>query len=223
MSEIRRFSAIIFDLDGLVLDTEITYIHAWQQAAMAMGFTLSDHFCQTLSGLHHHDVEAKLLSVGGSNLDLSVFHKWAGRYWRDYVQDCGIPIKPGVRELLVYLQENAVPVALATNSRASNVQECLALAGLEGAFPLQATRDDVAMGKPEPDVFHHAAALLDTSIKDCWVLEDSLPGIIAAHRAGAFSVLVPSLAPVDAQAIALSDLHFPDLHDVLATIRAQFP
>jgi len=217
------FSAVIFDLDGLVLDTESTYTLAWRHAAEAMGYGLSESFCQSLSGLHYQDVEAKLLAVCGADFDLQAFNQQAGACWRASANAFGIPVKPGVRELLRYLNGQGIPFALATNSRAANVRECLALSGLSGAFLRQVTRDDVVAGKPEPDVFLQAATLLKTPIRQCLVLEDSLTGIIAAQKAGAFSVLVPSVSPTDPQAAALCDLLLPDLHALLATIRSEFP
>lgn len=215
-------AAFIFDLDGLVLDTESTYCRAWQQAAGRMGYALSDPFCHSLSGLPHQEVEKRLFTVCGADFDLPKFNRLAGKCWRDYVHAHGIPIKPGVVELLAYLNAQHIPFALATNSRAANVQECLALAGLAGAFAVRATRDDVFHGKPAPDVFLHAAALLQTPIRQCWVLEDSLTGILAAHRSGAFAVLIPSLYPVAAKALASSAMVLPDLQILLATIRAEF-
>jgi len=216
------FAAILFDLDGLVLDTESTYCQAWQQAAARMGHYLSDSFCRSLSGLHHQAIEAKLQDACGAGFDVQVFNRDAGACWRERVSAEGIPVKPGVAELLAYLEARQIPFALATNSRAVNAQECLALAGLAGAFKVLVGRDDVAAGKPAPDVFLRAAALLQTPIHACWVLEDSLTGIMAAHSAGAFPVLVPSGSPVETQALALCAMMRPDLSAVLATIRAEF-
>jgi HAD superfamily hydrolase (TIGR01509 family) len=222
MPERLPLSALIFDLDGLVLDTESTYILAWQHAALVMGYALSEAFCLSLSGLHHQAVEAKLLAACGNNFDLHTFNHEAGKYWRDYVRHYGIPVKPGVLELLDYLNECDLPFALATNSRSENVKECLKFAGLQGVFRLQSTRDNVALGKPAPDVFLHAAKMLQKPIGQCWVLEDSLTGIVAAHQAGAFSVYIPSVAPANSEAANLCDLLLPNLHSVLAIIRAEF-
>jgi HAD superfamily hydrolase (TIGR01509 family) len=222
-SALPDFSAIIFDMDGLVLDTESTYCQAWRQAAEVMGYVLSEAFCRSLSGLHYQAVEAKLQAVCGAGFDPQVFNRGAGECWRNHVQTHGIPVKHGFVELLAYLRQQQVPVALATNSRAVNAQECLELAGLHDAFAVRVTRDDVASGKPAPDIFLQAAARLDVPVNQCWVLEDSYTGIVAAKRAGAFPVLIPSLVPADTQAVSLCGLMQPDLACLLATIRAEFP
>lgn len=218
--DLRNFSAVIFDMDGLVLDTESSYCYAWQQAAAAMGFTLSEAFCLALSGLQAKDVEQALRTRCGADFNMPVFNDRAGRFWRDYVDAQGINIKRGFIPLLEYIIQQRIPFCLATNSRSINAYECLELAGLKDVFPLIVTRDDVELGKPEPDIFLTAAQLLPADISRCLVVEDSHAGIIAANKAGAFSVLVPSITPVDPQLIALCDTMMNDLAQLLETFQA---
>lgn len=214
------FAAVIFDMDGLVLDTESTYCLAWRQAAAAMGQDLPDAFYWSLSGLHYRDVEQKLLASCGADFKLQVFHDTAGMFWRDYVGTHGIKIKPGFSELLAYIIQRQLPFCLATNSRAVNAHECLELAGLNGAFATLITRDDVKCGKPAPDIFLTAADALQVDIRRCLVLEDSYTGIIAAARAGAFPVYVPSVTPADPAAVTLCGMMADDLRQTLDILRA---
>ncbi|MDP2430003.1 MAG: HAD family phosphatase [Methylobacter sp.] len=211
MLKLADFSAVIFDMDGLVLDTESTYCIAWQQAASAMGYDFSDDFCLSLSGLHYQDIELKLLDACGGEFDLQTFNRLSGECWRDYVKCNGIKIKHGFTGLLDLLVRQNMPYCLATNSRTVNALECLELAGINGVFSVIVTRDHVQHGKPEPDVFLHAATLLQVDIKRCLVLEDSHAGIVAAARAGAVSVFIPSTAQVDPLAVELCDLMVGDL------------
>lgn len=208
------FAAVIFDMDGLVLDTESTYCLAWQKAAVAMGRDLSDAFCASLSGLHYRDVEQKLLTACGADFDLQMFHDTAGTLWREHVSTQGIAIQPGFTELLDAIIQRQLPYCLATNSRAANAFECLELAGLTGVFPTVITRDDVECGKPAPDIFLTAAAAMQVDIRRCFVLEDSYTGIIAAARAGAFSVYVPSITPADPEAVALCGMMMTNLRQI---------
>lgn len=214
------FSAVIFDMDGLVLDTETTYCTAKQQAAQLMGYELPDQFWLSLSGLHAIDIEQKLLAHGGETFNLSEFNRLADRLWRDHVNTQGIKTKHGFFQLLDYIVEQSLPYCLATNSNAVNAANCLKLAGLQQVFPIIITRDDVQRGKPEPDIFLTAAQALNVDIKRCLVLEDSHTGIVAASRAGAYTVLVPSLAPVDAVTLSLCDRMTDDLEQLLKTLRA---
>lgn len=198
-------------MDGLVLDTESTYIIAWQQAASAMGCDFSDDFCLSLSGLHYQAVEQKLVEHCGAEFDLETFNRLSGDFWREYVGVHGIKVKHGFTGLLELLIRKKIPYCLATNSLAVNVLECLELAGIEEVFSIIVTRDHIQYGKPEPDVFLKAAELLQVDIGRCLVLEDSHAGIVAASRAGAVSVFIPSTAQADPQTVELCDLMVSDL------------
>lgn len=214
------FSAVIFDMDGLVLDTESTYFIAWQQAARVMGHDLSDDFCLTLSGLHYKDIELKLIGYCGADFDLQTFNRLSGDCWRDHVNVQGIKIKRGFTGLLELLNLQKIPYCLATNSLAANALECLELAGIEEVFSIIVSRDQVRHGKPEPDIFLKAAELLQVDIKRCLVVEDSHAGILAASKAGAVSAFIPSIAPVNPLTVELCDFMVGDLAQLAAVIRA---
>ena len=216
MLNISDFAAVIFDMDGLVLDTETTYIIAWQQAAKTMGHRLSGAFCKSLSGLHYQAVEQKLRIECGADFDLQTFNRLSGACWREHVNAHGINTRPGFTELLAFIIELKIPYCLATNSSSVNAGVCLELAGIADVFATIISRDDVPCGKPEPDIFLKAASVLNVPIRQCLVLEDSHAGIVAASRAGAYSVLVPSTAPVDPLAVALCDLMAADLAQLIA-------
>ena len=220
MLKLADFDAVIFDMDGLVLDTESTYIIAWQQAANAMGYGFSDDFCLSLSGCHYKDVELRLIEYCGAEFNLQTFNRLSSDFWREYVDVHGIKIKHGFIGLLELLIRQKIPYCLATNSPAENALECLELAGIEDVFSTVITRDLVRNGKPEPDLFQKAAELLQVDIKRCLVIEDSSAGIVAASRAGAVSVFIPSTAQVDPLAVELCDLMVSDLAQLADVIRA---
>lgn len=211
MLKLADFAAVIFDMDGLVLDTESTYFVAWQQAAKAMGYEFSMDFCLSLSGLHYKDIEPKLVEYCGAEFNLQTFNRLSGGFWREYVNVHGIKIKHGFSELLALLTQQKIPYCLATNSRTVNALECLKLAGIEEVFSIIITRDHVQHGKPEPDVFLKAAELLQVDVSRCLVIEDSHAGIVAASRAGAVSVFIPSITQVDPLTVELCDLMVNDL------------
>lgn len=220
MIDLADFSAVIFDMDGLVLDTESTYTIARQQAASVLGYDFSGDFCQSLSGLHSNDVAQKLLARCGAGFDLHAFNRLSGECWRDHVNIHGINIKHGFSELLDLLIRQKIPYCLATNSLMTNALECLELAGIKGVFSLIISREQVRHGKPAPDIFIKAAELLQADIGRCLVLEDSDVGILAASKAGAHSVFIPSIAPVDPSTIALCDFVMEDLVRLTNAIRA---
>jgi len=187
------FKAIIFDMDGLILETESSYFTVWQQTTKVMGFTLTDEFCRYLSGTSFSLLEQELVRLFGKSFSFAKFCELSEALWRSHVEERGIAVKSGAKELLLYLQKQNIPYCLATNSTESNARECLQYAGIESLFELMVCGDHVEKPKPAADIFLQAASVLSEPIQNCWVVEDSLTGLLAAQRAGAFSVLVPSL------------------------------
>ena len=212
-------SAVIFDLDGLVLDTERTYSIAWQQAAASLGYELSLEFCLSFSGLSGQAIRERLANQCGAGFDLTRFFELSGQVWREYVKKQGIDVKQGFFELLALIQAQELPFCLATNSRRVNALECLAIAGLVDVFNLMVCRDDVALPKPSPDVFLKAAEYLKVPINQCLVLEDSHTGVIAAYQAGALVCYIPSTESMSSDASALSNVHVSSLLDVLHLLK----
>lgn len=213
-TKLPDFSAIIFDMDGLVLDTETTYISAWQKASAEMGHQLTNDFCLSVSGLHFQDVEQRLLDFCGENFDLKLFSKLSGNYWRQTVSQQGIMVKKGFFNLVKILKVQNIAFCLATNSNKKNTLACLKFAKLNGLFSTVITRDDVKQGKPAPDIFFLAAEALNVKIAQCLVLEDSKTGIQAANNAGATSVFIPSVFPVERLTVDLADYFFNDLDEL---------
>ncbi len=217
------FSAIIFDLDGLVLDTETTYLYAWQQAAKKMGYPLSDSFCLSLSGADAVQVKKNLIDYCGSNFDLTYFRQLSSKYWFAYVQQHGIQKKKGFNHLLNIIKKNHIPYCLATNSPEKNARECLNFAGISNEFDLIISRDQVKKGKPAPDIFLKAADYLQKPINHCLVLEDSIIGIKAAQQAGAYPLLIPSQQIIKNALLINENLIFKDLIEVSEIILANLP
>ena len=212
------FDAVIFDLDGLLLDTESTYVQAWRQAAQAMG--LDETLLQTeeLSGLHHQALLTLLKSKFGSDFQEALFNQLSSHYWYAQLQQTGIAKKTGVDALLSLLIQRHIPFCLATNSPTKNAQECLTFAGLDKTFSLIIGRERVALGKPAPDIFLLAAQRLQQPITRCLVLEDSAVGIAAAQAAGAIAVLIPSTAAVAKMQFESAIWLFADLAEVARQI-----
>lgn len=212
------FQAVVLDMDGLVLDTEPTYRSAWRQAAADLGFSLSDEFCLGLAGRHYEDVERALLGAFGSGFSLPRFREVGAALWRKHVEERGIAVKPGFHRFFQQLKAKDIPFCLATNSHRVNAFECLHLAGIAGYFPEIVSRDDVALGKPAPDLYLEAARRVRVSPMHCLALEDSETGLKAARRAGIRAILIPDgLAPSEeAKALALRIL--PSLEEAAALL-----
>ncbi|MDQ7091651.1 MAG: HAD family phosphatase [Methylococcales bacterium] len=221
--KIPPFSALIFDLDGLVLDTERTYLLAWQQAAKAMGYQLDEPFCLSLSGLAGNQAYQRLADYWGREFDLKCFQTLSGEYWYAHVKQNGIDKKAGLSTLLKIIKKQAIPYCIATNSPEFNARECLTFAGLDGVFTTIIARDHVNRGKPAPDLFLKAADSLQQPINQCLVLEDSLIGIQAAYDAGASPLLIPSQTLLAKDLLIHSDIIFDNLTQVSKIILANLP
>ncbi|MFM8340981.1 MAG: HAD family hydrolase [Methylomonas sp.] len=214
--------AIIFDMDGLVIDSEASYVAAWRQTAVAMGYQIDDDFALGLSGANAEHVKSYLLEKFGDGFDLTRFRQLSTEIWLVHVEQYGIAVKPGFFSLLELIQQRQIPFCLATNSQRIQALRCLSFAGLDGIFQHIIARDDVLNGKPAPDLIIKAADVLAHSVADCLVLEDSPIGIAAAVAAGARSVYLPSQPVVDSWASQQAVRVFDDLGQVATELMQAF-
>lgn len=214
------FDAVVFDLDGLVLDTEAGYRTAWRRAAADWRVELDEDFFLALSGQEAGAVSQALTSVLGEDAPPERFWTRATRHWRQHVDMHGIAVRPGFYELMGWLRERHIPCALATNSHKRYALQCLRVAGLENVFTHLATRDQVERGKPAPDVYLAAAVHLGIAPADCLALEDSPTGLAAARGAGMRCILVPGV-PLPAEAASGAWRTFASLLEVRDWLREQ--
>lgn len=214
------FAAVILDMDGLVLDSEATYCHAWRQAAAEAGHALDAAFFEPLFGRHADDVVRALAERLGPHFERDTFFRAAERHWFELIEAQGIPPMPGAAALLERLRQRAIPFALATNSDGPYARVCLERGGLQEAFPVLVTRDQVARGKPEPDVFLEAARRLGVTPAQCVVLEDSATGLLAARAAGMHPVLIQRRESLRATLRPLALLALASLDDFAGLLDA---
>ncbi|MEM9002479.1 MAG: HAD family phosphatase [Cyanobacteria bacterium P01_F01_bin.86] len=206
--------AVLFDMDGLMLDSEGLYQEAWQVAADELGYTLADDVYLSLVGRSNAEAAATFVDVFGPDFPIADFNNRWHTHWQELVRAKGVSLKPGLLGLLDWLEAQTVPKAVGTSSNAAEAHLCLSVAGIRDRFATLVTVDQVNAGKPAPDIFLEAAHRLGVRPADCLVLEDSNAGVQAAHSAGIPVVMVPDLqTPTDAsKAIALAIL--PSLHAV---------
>jgi HAD superfamily hydrolase (TIGR01509 family) len=206
--------AVIFDMDGLLLDTEPIYRVAWQKASAHFGRELTDAMYARLAGRNRVDAERMLAAEFGEDFPIEVFKVEAKRREESEFSAHPIPTKPGVEELLSLLESRNIPRAVATSSERERAVRWLAGAGLLGRFGAVATGDEVAHGKPAPDIYLLAAKRLGVGSEDCLVLEDAEPGIRAARAAGMSVYHVPDMIPPSAESARLANGRFDSLSAV---------
>ena len=215
----RAVAGVIFDMDGLLVDTERVYFDGLLKAALAVSCEMTEAFAHSMIGVPGKECNAMIEAHYGPGFQMDAFNaSYDGIVAAALAQ--GIPLRPGARELVTYLTEEGVPQAIATSSRRPTAERYLGHVGLLEHFSAIVCRDDVANPKPAPDPFLIAAERLGLAPAECLALEDSYHGITAAHAAGTMPIMVPDLLPVTdavrAKCIAVVD----DLHAVQTLLEA---
>lgn len=184
--------AVIFDMDGLLIDSETIYIAAMQGAARAVGREMTLEFCHSMVGVPGHECNLMIQELYGEGFDLKAFRGHVSAHVKS-TMEAGVPIKPGVVELLDLLDQRGLPRAVASSAMRATIKHHLGLAGLLKRFTAITGRDDVARAKPHPDVYLEAARRLGVSPAGCVAFEDSSIGLAAAHAAGMQAFIVPDI------------------------------
>lgn len=195
MSASLAFAAVIFDLDGLLLDTERLALASGRAALARMGHEVGEDFFLTLVGIDAPEGHRRLCAHLGCDLDASELDRSWLAEMDLMIAASGIPLRPGVHAVLDALDRLDLPRAVATNSATARARTKLQAAGLAGRFPVIVGLTDVAAGKPAPDVYLEAARRLGADPARCLALEDSDTGVRAALAAGMTVVQVPDLLP----------------------------
>ncbi|HKW00572.1 MAG TPA: HAD family phosphatase [Vicinamibacterales bacterium] len=208
-------AAIVFDMDGLLIDTEPLYKEAWQRAARESGVELTDQMYSRFVGRSNVESEAEIAWLFGPAFPIHVFRARWPEIWQQRALESGLPTKPGVPELLDFVEERRVPAAVATSSDMAFTKFSLEAARLIDRFKYLVTGDEVEMGKPAPDIYLEAARRLGVDAADCVAFEDSEAGTIAASGAGMRVVLVPDIQSPSDAAREAATVVLTSLHDAL--------
>ena len=208
-----RIDAVVFDMDGLMLDTEPLYKSAWQQALAELGHELDDASYLRFVGRSTEDCESDLVAQLGAAFPLETFRLRWPVLWRICADEQGIAAKAGLHELIAFVRNEGLPLALATSSDSSFTELSLGCANLLGSFDVVVTGDQVTHPKPAPNIYIEAARRLDVDPRHCVALEDSDAGILAASRAGMVPLLVPDLKKPAEEAIEAAFRVLGSLHE----------
>lgn len=210
------FTAVIFDMDGLMFDTERLAVAGWVKAARSLGFELPEAVVISCIGLNERDSEGVVAQALGSGFPYARVRELEKKITQERVAAEGVPLKPGLERLMDSLDLWKIPMALATSTSRERAEGLLDSDGLGGRFAALVFGDQVEKGKPHPEIFLTAACRLGASPGDCLVLEDSEMGLIAGVAAGMRVIVVPDLKPPGKQALARSLACLADLGQVQA-------
>ena len=214
----RSPRAVIFDMDGLLFDTETLYRDALDAAAQGMGRHMPEPVFHSLIGLPGEASRRLLLDHFGEDFDVDGLWDASAEHFHALARGQDF-LKAGVREILDLLDDLSLPRAIATSSRHEDVAFNLGRHGLEGRFHAVAARGDYPRGKPHPDPFLVAARRLDVDPASCLALEDSHNGVRSAASAGMMTVMVPDLLAPTEEMDALCARIVGDLHAAADLVR----
>ena len=212
--EMNRFKAVIFDMDGVIFDSERLYLQCCMEAGEKFGMENVEETCLSCIGRNTEKTLAIFSKRYGEKVSIDEFWLDATGRFSEKAQGGLLPVKKGARELLVFLKNKNVPVALASSTKYEKVHNELTAADLIQYFDVIVGGDMVTKSKPEPDIFLHAADLLGFAAKDCMIIEDSFNGVKAASASGAFVIMVPDLVQPTDEISKLTNSILPSLIDV---------
>ena len=212
--------AVLFDLDGLILDTEAIVWEIMPVVAAQFGVSLDRTLFLDLIGRHGPDVEDRLLAAWGRDFPLDKFKQGTQAAWRAWTDAKPIPVKPGLDALIDCLDRRGIKRAIATSTRHARALNKLKCAGLQGRFDTVIGGDMVKEGKPAPDIYLLAAERLGVAAEDCVVLEDSEPGARAGLAARATVLLIPDMKPPSDELARLVHAVLPSLDHAMSLIEA---
>jgi HAD superfamily hydrolase (TIGR01509 family) len=215
---LNPFAAVVFDMDGTLLDTELVFKEIVWDVTRNLGFEMTTDVHGRMVGSSHEATNRLLVEAYGVSFPYELFDAECRRLMHGRMAE-SVPVKAGVVEILTELQARDIPMAVATSSRAVHALSQLGAAGLLDLFQAVVTRDDVIEPKPHPEPYLTAARLLGILPESCLAIEDSHSGVRAAHGAGMQTVMVPDLVPPTAEIRGLCTV-MASLHEVRAAMGA---
>ena len=213
--------AVVFDMDGVLFDTERLCQDSWIEVANRRGLPDMEIIFPKCIGRNANDSRQIVLEAYGADFDYEVFRREASDWFWKYLEENGLPVKEGVQELLNWLKEQGWRIGLASSTRRSSVISHLEQAGIKDFFEEIITGDMVEHSKPLPDIYLLACRKLMVDPAETYAIEDSPNGIRSAYRAGMKPIMVPDLLSPDGEMEQLSTCIFPGLLDVLDYFRSQ--
>ena len=206
----EKIRGAVFDMDGLLLDTERVVNAAWDEAAQITGFADVERAKIACLGCNEASTRAFFLRTYGEDFDYQTFRDLT-RKLAHKVLDVHVPVKEGAEMILRMLKERGVPLAVASSTREVTVRDQLERAGLLRYFDAVITGDMVENGKPHPEIYSKACNAIGIAPEECLAFEDSKNGIRSAYRAGMYPVQIPDQVPAATETYALSWKVFPSL------------
>lgn len=215
-----KIEAVIFDMDGVLFDTEKLMKEGWMKAGREMGFTITENHLRQMRGSSRDQSAALFQKWYGGKVNYDQGRQIRSQYVKEYIDKYSVPEKKGLKELLNFLKKERIPTAVATSTKRRTAAHYWELAGITSYITASVCGDEVAACKPEPDIFLKAAQALQVSPENCLIVEDSINGLKAARAAGGISCMVPDLTLYTEELLPVCDYVCEDLSKIISLIKS---
>ena len=209
---------VLFDVDGVILDTECLYSRFWMEACHFYGFPMTKAQSLQMRSLNKTAGQEKLCALFGPAADYTTIRQKRIELMDAFVEKEGVAAKPGIYALLDALDERGIPCAITSSSPQQRLESYLTPLNLYHRFKKVISGYDVPRGKPEPDIYLRGAAELGLPPETCLALEDSPAGILSAYRAGCLPVLIPDQDTPGQDTLSLLYAKADTLTDVISLL-----
>ena len=214
VSDIYQYKAVIFDMDGLLLDSERLYIDAYEVACLDLNVRIELSLMMSTYGTNEvRTLEIFTKHFGNSNFAEKMLNQISENY-HNLISEKPIELMPGVLRLLNYIRSKEIPMAVATSTPYNSATTKLADSGVLDFFKLVVAGNQVSNSKPDPEIYLRAATRLEATPESCLAFEDSDNGVKSAYAAGMTVIQIPNLAPPCEEVIAFKHLVLPSLDSV---------
>ena len=213
--------AVVFDMDGVIFDSERLVIECWKVVAEKYGIENIEEACFECLGINAALTKELMKKRYGETFPYDVYKKEMSAIFHSRAAGGKLPQKKGIKELLTFLRENQIPTAVASSTRREVVMRELEEGGLLPYFDRVICGDMVERSKPEPDIFLKACESLSIDATEAYAIEDSYNGIRAAFRAGMKPIMVPDLAEPTEEMEKLACCILPSLFEVMEYLKGE--
>jgi len=210
----NKIEAVLFDMDGVIFDTEKVYLEHWIKIFKKYGYEMKKEVYVSVMGRGRENVMKTFLEIYGENLPIVQMYKEKDELLVQAIEEGKVPMKPGAKEILNSIKENNFKIALATSAKRDRMMMQLKMGKIENEFDAIVCGDDITNSKPDPEIFLKAAQKLSVNPENCVVVEDSPSGIKAAYSAKMIGLHVEDLKKADEEILKHCYKSFKDLFEI---------
>ena len=210
----NKIKAVLFDMDGVIFDTEREYLKEWNKIFKKYGYEMKKEIYVSVMGRGRKKVKEIFKENFGDDLPIEEMYIEKDKMLKEAIENNKVPLKQGALELLEFLKENGYKTALATSAKKDRVKSQVTHAKINNLFDAIVCADDIVNSKPDPEIFLKAAEKVNVKPENCIVIEDSEAGIRAAFNAGMIAFHVKDLKEADESIIKYCDKNFENLIEI---------